>query len=182
MYVKSCTTLVVFWWWIETLQGTRQTTGFICLKYDSAIACGLPLYLCSYKLVSSATLSACLRAVVIKAVHQWMAQRWTSEWRSRVFHRVRRTMTSPIWSRVSSRPWMPSYRRWTWSWSFMPTLTLDLWDISVVLVVMNRFDLWDALANMWTLICVLVLTFVELCIRWVKLCWAWCSSGPLVNC
>ena len=29
----------------------------------------------------------------------------------------------------------------------MPTSTLDLWDISVVLVVMTRFDLWDALAN-----------------------------------
>ena len=25
------------------------------LKYDSATACGLPLYLCSYKLVGSAT-------------------------------------------------------------------------------------------------------------------------------
>jgi hypothetical protein len=30
----------------------------------------------------------------------------------------------------------------------MPALTLDLWDISVLLVVMTRFDLWDALANM----------------------------------
>ena len=28
------------------------------------------------------------------------------------------------------------------------TSTLYLWDISVVLVVMTRFDLWDALANM----------------------------------
>ena len=54
--------------------------------------------------------------------------------------------------------------------SCMPTSTLDLWDISVVFIVMNRFDLWDALANMSTLICMLVLTFVELCIRWVKLC------------
>jgi hypothetical protein len=42
----------------------------------------------------------------------------------------------------------PSYRRWTWTRSCMPTLTLDLWDILVVLVVMNRFDLWDVLANM----------------------------------
>jgi hypothetical protein len=30
----------------------------------------------------------------------------------------------------------------------MPILTLDLWDVSVVLVVMTRFDLWDALTNM----------------------------------
>jgi hypothetical protein len=30
----------------------------------------------------------------------------------------------------------------------MPAFTLDLWDIPVVLVVMTRFDFWDALANM----------------------------------
>ena len=29
--------------------------SFYGLKYDSATACGLPLYLCSYKLVGSAT-------------------------------------------------------------------------------------------------------------------------------
>ena len=29
--------------------------GLYGLKYDSVTACGLPLYLCSYKLVSSAT-------------------------------------------------------------------------------------------------------------------------------
>ena len=34
-----------------------------------------------------------------------------------------------------------------WTRSYMPTLTLDLWDISVVLVVMNKFDLRDALAK-----------------------------------
>jgi len=28
------------------------------------------------------------------------------------------------------------------------TSTLDLWDVPVVLVVMTRFDLWEALANM----------------------------------
>ena len=31
--------------------------GLYGLKYDSAIACGLPLYLCSYKLDGSATLT-----------------------------------------------------------------------------------------------------------------------------
>ena len=30
--------------------------GLYGLKYDSVITCGLPLYLCSYKLVGSATL------------------------------------------------------------------------------------------------------------------------------
>jgi hypothetical protein len=45
--------------------------------------------------------------------------------------------------------------------SCMPTLTLDLWDISVVLVVMNKFDLQDALAKYVTPICMLVLTFVN---------------------
>ena len=30
--------------------------GLYGLKYDSAITCGLPLYLCSYKLVGSVTL------------------------------------------------------------------------------------------------------------------------------
>ena len=32
--------------------------GLYGLKYDSATACGLPLYLCSYKLVGSATARA----------------------------------------------------------------------------------------------------------------------------
>jgi hypothetical protein len=40
-----------------------------------------------------------------------------------------------------------SYRRWTWMKSCMPTLALDLWDISVVLVVVNKFDLWDTLVK-----------------------------------
>ena len=31
--------------------------GLYWLKYDSATACGLPLYLCSYKLVGSTTFS-----------------------------------------------------------------------------------------------------------------------------
>ena len=35
----------------------------------------------------------------------------------------------------------------------MAASTLDLWDVLVVLVVITRFDLWDALANMRTLIC-----------------------------
>ena len=31
--------------------------------------------------------------------------------------------------------------------SYTPASTLDLWDMSVVFVVMNKFDLWDALAK-----------------------------------
>ena len=57
MYVESCVILVVCGSFIETHRGTRQTTGLYGLKYDSATACGLPLYLCSYKLVGSATKS-----------------------------------------------------------------------------------------------------------------------------
>ena len=38
--------------------------------------------------------------------------------------------------------------RKTWTTSCTPASTLDLWDILVVLVVMTRFDQWDALANM----------------------------------
>ena len=53
MYVKSCMILVVCGSFIETHRGTRQTTGFIWAQYDSATTCGLPLYLCSYKLVGS---------------------------------------------------------------------------------------------------------------------------------
>ena len=45
----------------------------------------------------------------------------------------------------------------------MPASTLDLWDISVVLVVMTRFDLWDALAIcelLFACLCELLLHFV----------------------
>ena len=38
--------------------------GLYGLKYDSAIACGLPLYLCSYKLVGSATSPASIMVIV----------------------------------------------------------------------------------------------------------------------
>ena len=41
---------------IETRRGTRWTTGLYGFKYNSATACGLPLYLYSYKLVGSATI------------------------------------------------------------------------------------------------------------------------------
>ena len=103
-------------------------------------------------------LPAYLWDVVTKAICQglprhWLlpslrlAQRWMSGWWSRVFHRIRWIMTSPIWSRVSSRPPTPSYQRWMWTRSYMPTLTHDLWDILVVLVVMNKFDVRDALAK-----------------------------------
>ena len=36
-----------------SMSGRKQQYG---LKYDSATACGLPLYLCSYKLVAFATI------------------------------------------------------------------------------------------------------------------------------
>ena len=45
---------------VVVLDGLPGLYGF---KYDSATACGLPLYLYSYKLVGSATLSACLTEI-----------------------------------------------------------------------------------------------------------------------
>jgi hypothetical protein len=48
----------------------------------------------------------------------------------------------------------------------MPTLTLDLWDVSEVQVgLVHGTTVCDVLFA-----CMFVLTFVELCIRWVKLC------------
>ena len=41
-------------------------SGLYGLKYDSATACGLPLYLCSYKLVGSATCPNHLDSLVYK--------------------------------------------------------------------------------------------------------------------
>ena len=55
MYVESCTILVVVNHLsrpVVVLDGLPDLYGF---KYDSATACGLPLYLYSYKLVGSAT-------------------------------------------------------------------------------------------------------------------------------
>ena len=65
MYVESCMILVVCGSSIETRRGTRWTTGLYGLKYDSAIACGLPLYLCSYKLVGSATILVTMPLMVM---------------------------------------------------------------------------------------------------------------------
>ena len=56
MYVESCTILVVVNHLsrpVMVLDGLPSLYGF---KYDSPTACGLPLYLYSYKLVGSATL------------------------------------------------------------------------------------------------------------------------------
>ena len=55
MYVESCTILVVVNRLsrpVVVLDGLPSLYGF---KYDGATACGLPLYLYSYKLVGSAT-------------------------------------------------------------------------------------------------------------------------------
>ena len=56
MYVESCMILVVVNHLsrpVVVLDGLLDLYG---LKYDSATACGLLLYLCSYKLDGSATL------------------------------------------------------------------------------------------------------------------------------
>ena len=53
MYVESCTILVVVDRLSRPVVVLDRLLGLYGLKYDSATACGLPLYLCSYKLVGS---------------------------------------------------------------------------------------------------------------------------------
>ena len=56
MYVESCTVLVVVNHLSRPVVVLDGLPGLYGFKYDSATACGLPLYLYSYKLVSSMTL------------------------------------------------------------------------------------------------------------------------------
>ena len=55
MYVESCTILVVVNRLSRPVVILDVLPGLYGFKYDSATACGLPLYLYSYKLVDSAT-------------------------------------------------------------------------------------------------------------------------------
>ena len=55
MYVESCTILVVVNRLSRPVVVLDRLPGLYGLKYDSATACGPPLYLYSYKLVGSAT-------------------------------------------------------------------------------------------------------------------------------
>ena len=55
MYVESYMILVVCWWLIKTIMVLDGLPSLYGLKYDSATAYELPLYLCSYKLIGSAT-------------------------------------------------------------------------------------------------------------------------------
>ena len=55
MYVESCTVLVVVNRLSRPVVVLDGLPGLYGFKYDSATACGLPLYLYSYKLVGSAT-------------------------------------------------------------------------------------------------------------------------------
>ena len=54
MYVESCTVLVVVNRLSKPVVVLDGLPGLYGFKYDSATACGLPLYLYSYKLVGSA--------------------------------------------------------------------------------------------------------------------------------
>ena len=58
MYVESCTILVVVIRLSRPVVVLDGLPGLYGFKYDSATACGLPLYLYSYKLVGSATAHA----------------------------------------------------------------------------------------------------------------------------
>ena len=55
MYVESCTILVVVDHLSRPVVVLDRLPGLYGLNYDSATACGLLLYLSSYKLVGSAT-------------------------------------------------------------------------------------------------------------------------------
>ena len=55
MYVESCTILIVVNRLSRPVVVLDELPGLYGFKYDSATACGLPLYLYSYKLVGSAT-------------------------------------------------------------------------------------------------------------------------------
>ena len=55
MYVESCTILVVVNRLSRPIVVLDGLLGLYGFKYDSATACGTPLYLYSYKLVGSAT-------------------------------------------------------------------------------------------------------------------------------
>ena len=55
-YVESCTILVVVNRLSRPIAVLDGLPGLYEFKYDSATACGLPLYLYSYKLVGSATI------------------------------------------------------------------------------------------------------------------------------
>ena len=57
MYVESCTILVVVNHLSRPIVVLDGLPGLYGFKYDSATACGLLLYLYSYKLVGSATLA-----------------------------------------------------------------------------------------------------------------------------
>ena len=58
LYVESCTILVVVTRLSRPVVVLDGLPGLYGFKYDSATACGFPLYLYSYKLVGSATQSA----------------------------------------------------------------------------------------------------------------------------
>ena len=55
MYVESCMILVVVNRLLRPIVVLDGLPGLYRFKYDSATACGTPLYLYSYKLVGSAT-------------------------------------------------------------------------------------------------------------------------------
>ena len=58
MYVESCTILGVVNRLSRPVVVLDGLPGLYGFKYDSATACGLPLYLYSYKLIGSATARA----------------------------------------------------------------------------------------------------------------------------
>ena len=70
--------------------------GLYGLKYDSVTTCGLPLYLCSYKLVGSAT----------KTSHKMMKQIQLDLHRmmAKIFFRETRVKNMALLYRVTAKP------------------------------------------------------------------------------
>ena len=68
MYVESCTILVVVNRLSRPVVVLDGLLGLYGFKYDSATACGLPLYLYSYKLVGSATAAPGVRKLLLVPV------------------------------------------------------------------------------------------------------------------
>ena len=69
MYVESCTILVVVNRLSRPVVVLDGLPGLYGFKYDSATACGTPLYLYSYKLVGSATTATLMKLFLGSSAH-----------------------------------------------------------------------------------------------------------------
>ena len=78
MYVESCTILVIVNRLSRPVVVLDGLPGLYGFKYDSATACGLPLYLYSYKLVGSTTPKKWAKASSSSYSTTAQIQKWAS--------------------------------------------------------------------------------------------------------